>query len=82
MDQRRRRLPHVWAEGKGLLLAAAVKLFQICRLSSGAAAGLAGVPKPYFLSHLGIGIYGTLAGIEGLGARVGSVLRVGRYTSK
>ena len=32
--------------------AAAVKLYEMCQLSSGAAAQLAGVPKPYFLSHL------------------------------
>ena len=33
-------------------LAAAVKLYEMGQLSSGAAAQLAGVPKPYFLSHL------------------------------
>ena len=33
-------------------LAAAVKLFELRKLSSGAAAQLAGVPKPYFLAHL------------------------------
>jgi len=33
-------------------LAAAVKLYEIGQLSSGAASRLAGVPKPYFLSHL------------------------------
>jgi predicted HTH domain antitoxin len=33
--------------------AASVKLYEIGQLSSGAAAELAGVPKPYFLSHLG-----------------------------
>jgi predicted HTH domain antitoxin len=33
-------------------LAAAVKLYEIGQLSSGAAAQLAGVPKPYFLSCL------------------------------
>ena len=33
-------------------LAAAVKLYEIGQLSSGAAARLAGVPRPYFLSHL------------------------------
>jgi len=33
-------------------LAAAVKLFELKKLSSGAAAELAGVPKPYFLSRL------------------------------
>jgi predicted HTH domain antitoxin len=33
-------------------LAAAVKLYELGQLSSGAAAQLAGVPKPYFLEHL------------------------------
>jgi len=33
-------------------LAAAVKLYEMGQLSSGAAAQLAGVPKPFFLSHL------------------------------
>ena len=33
-------------------LAASVKLYEMGRLSSGAAAQLAGVPKPYFLSQL------------------------------
>jgi predicted HTH domain antitoxin len=33
-------------------LAAAVKLYEIGQLSSGAAAQLAGVPKPFFLSRL------------------------------
>jgi predicted HTH domain antitoxin len=33
-------------------LAAAVKLYEMGRLSSGAAAQLAGVPKPYFLTRL------------------------------
>src|ERR1035437_5638629 len=33
-------------------LAAAVKLYEMGQLSSGAAAQLAGVPKPYFLGHL------------------------------
>lgn len=33
-------------------LAAAVKLYEMGQLSSGAAAQLAGVPKPYFLSHM------------------------------
>ena len=33
-------------------LAAAIKLYEMRQLSSGAAAQLAGVPKPYFLSHL------------------------------
>lgn len=32
--------------------AASVKFYEIGQLSSGAAAQLAGVPKPYFLSHL------------------------------
>ena len=32
--------------------AAAVKLYEIGQLSSGAAAQLAGVPKPFFLSRL------------------------------
>ena len=35
-----------------LRLAAAIKLFEIGRLSSGAAARLAGVPKTVFLSKL------------------------------
>jgi predicted HTH domain antitoxin len=35
-----------------LLLAAAVKLFELGRLSSGAAARLAGVPVPVFLGKL------------------------------
>jgi predicted HTH domain antitoxin len=41
------------ALGKELLLAAAVKLYELGRLSSGAAAELAGVPKPLFLTKLG-----------------------------
>ena len=32
--------------------AAAVKLYEMGQLSSGTAAELAGVPKPYFLAHL------------------------------
>jgi len=40
------------AVGKVLLLAAAVKLFEMGRLSSGAAAELAGIPKPVFLAKL------------------------------
>jgi predicted HTH domain antitoxin len=32
--------------------AASVKLYEMGQLSSGAAAQLAGVPRPYFLSHL------------------------------
>ena len=39
--------------GEELRLAAAVKLYEIGRLSSGAAAELAGVPKPLFLMRLG-----------------------------
>jgi len=35
-----------------LCFAAAVKLYEMGQLSSGAAADLAGVPKPYFLSRL------------------------------
>jgi predicted HTH domain antitoxin len=35
-----------------LRLAAAVKLYELGRLSSGAAATLAGIPKPVFLSKL------------------------------
>ena len=37
---------------KRIRLAAAVKLYEMGQLSSGAAAQLAGVPKPYFLGHL------------------------------
>jgi len=33
-------------------LAEAIMLYMMGQLSSGAAAQLAGVPKPYFLSHL------------------------------
>jgi predicted HTH domain antitoxin len=35
-----------------LLLAAAIKLYELGRLSSGAAASLAGVPRTVFLSKL------------------------------
>lgn len=35
-----------------LRMAAAVKLYELGRLSSGAAADLAGVPKPVFLARL------------------------------
>ncbi|MBM4274119.1 MAG: UPF0175 family protein [Deltaproteobacteria bacterium] len=35
-----------------LRMAAAVKLYELGRLSSGAAAGLAGVPRTVFLSRL------------------------------
>ena len=38
--------------GAELRLAAAVKLYELGRLSSGAAAGLAGVPRTVFLSRL------------------------------
>ena len=40
------------ALGKELLLAAAIKLYELGRLSSGAAAELASVPKPLFLAKL------------------------------
>lgn len=39
--------------GEELRLAAAVKLFELGKLSSGAAAQLAGIPKPLFLTKLG-----------------------------
>ncbi len=39
--------------GDELRLAAAIKLYEVGRLSSGAAAELAGVPKPVFLQRLG-----------------------------
>jgi predicted HTH domain antitoxin len=38
--------------GKYVALAAAVKLYEMGRVSSGAAAELAGIPKPLFLSKL------------------------------
>jgi len=38
--------------GQALRMAAAVKLFELRRLSSGAAARLAGVPRVVFLSRL------------------------------
>jgi len=40
------------ALGRELLLAASIKLYELGRLSSGAAAELAGVPKPVFLAKL------------------------------
>jgi len=40
------------ALGKELLLAAAVKLYELGKLSSGAAAEIAGLPKPLFLAKL------------------------------
>ena len=39
--------------GGELRMAAAMKLLEMGKLSSGAAAELAGVPKPLFLSRLG-----------------------------
>lgn len=36
-----------------LQLAAAIKLFEVGRLSGGAAAALAGMPKPLFMQRLG-----------------------------
>jgi len=38
--------------GNELKLAAGVKLYELGKLSSGAAAELAGIPKPLFLSKL------------------------------
>lgn len=38
--------------GDALRMAAAVKFFELGRLSSGAAAQLAGVPRTVFLAHL------------------------------
>jgi predicted HTH domain antitoxin len=38
--------------GEALLMAAAVKLYEMGRLSSGAAARLAGVPRVVFLARL------------------------------
>lgn len=45
--------------GAELLLAAAMKLYEAGRLSGGAAAELAGVPKPAFIESLGA--YGVAA---------------------
>lgn len=45
------KLPADQVEGE-LRLAAAMKLFELGRLSSGAAADLAGVPRPVFLGKL------------------------------
>jgi predicted HTH domain antitoxin len=41
------------AFGEELRMAAAAKLYELGRLSSGAAAALAGVPRVVFLSRLG-----------------------------
>lgn len=41
------------ALGEELRLAAAMKLYELGRLSSGAAAALAGIPRVVFLSRLG-----------------------------
>ena len=38
--------------GEELKLLTAIKLYELGRLSSGAAASLAGIPKPVFLSRL------------------------------
>jgi predicted HTH domain antitoxin len=40
------------AAGAEIRLAASVKLYELGRLSSGAAARLAGIPRPLFLSKL------------------------------
>jgi predicted HTH domain antitoxin len=40
------------ALGSELRIAAAMKLYEMGRLSSGAAAALAGIPKPVFLTKL------------------------------
>ncbi len=50
--------------GEELLFAAAVKLHEAGRLSSGAGAELAGVPKPVFLERLAI--YGVPVFRQGL----------------
>jgi predicted HTH domain antitoxin len=47
-----------------VVLAAAVKLFEVGRLSAGAAAQLAGVPKPVFMAKLadyGVPVFGVTA---------------------
>lgn len=49
--------------GAELLLAAAMKLYESGRLSGGAAAELAGVPKPIFIERLGA--YGVAAFRQG-----------------
>ena len=40
------------AAERELVLAAAIKLFEVGRLSAGAAAQLAGLPKPVFMTKL------------------------------
>jgi predicted HTH domain antitoxin len=48
-----------------LLFAAAVKLFELGKISSGKAAELAGIPKPLFLSRLAdIGVSASTLGPE------------------
>jgi predicted HTH domain antitoxin len=50
--------------GAELLLAAAMKLYEAGRLSGGAAAALAGMPKPVFLERLSA--YGVPAFRQGV----------------
>ena len=50
--------------GDALRMAAAVKLFELGRLSSGAAARLAGVPRAVFVSRLADYGVDTLKGIS------------------
>jgi hypothetical protein len=56
------KVPSV-ALGDEIRMAAAMKLFELGRLSSGAAAALAGISKPVFLSKLGG--YGIPAFVSG-----------------
>lgn len=51
--------------GAELLIAAAMKLYEAGRLSGGAAAELAGIPKPVFLNRLAA--YGVPAFRQGAG---------------